>query len=83
MKYHAPTKGLTFEIRQLERASGSMLWAIASIRQAAGLPLGPRETPGPMKAPDFAEQGILDAAEALGIDLGESRYGRLDVSKYK
>jgi hypothetical protein len=33
-----------------------------------------------MDHPEFAEQGILDAARDLGIDLGADRAGKLDVS---
>jgi hypothetical protein len=33
-----------------------------------------------MDCPEFAESGILDAARALGIDLGADRPGKLDVS---
>jgi hypothetical protein len=33
-----------------------------------------------MQHPDFAEAGIIDAARALGIDLGSDRPGQLDVS---
>ncbi len=33
-----------------------------------------------MEDPDFAESGILDAARALGIDLGSQRPGKIDVS---
>jgi hypothetical protein len=31
---------------------------------------------------EYAEGGILDAARALGIDLGADRPGKLDVSQY-
>jgi hypothetical protein len=33
-----------------------------------------------MGCPEFAESAILDAARALGIDLGADRPGKLDVS---
>jgi hypothetical protein len=79
MKYHAPTNAFTFAPEQLQRAASGLLWSIRCIRKASGLPLEPRETETAMKDPDFAEQAILDAAAALGIDLGASRYGKLDV----
>jgi hypothetical protein len=81
MKYHAPTNAFTFAPEQLQRAASELLWSIRCIRKASGLPLEPRDTDaeGCMKDPDFAEQAVLDAAAALGIDLGASRYGKLDV----
>lgn len=82
MKYHHPTKAFTVDPKDLERASDSLMWAIKCIRETAKLPLEPRKTEVGMEPPDFAEQAILDAAKALGIDLGAERYGRLDVRGY-
>jgi hypothetical protein len=80
MKYHAPTKQFTVSEDSLDRASRSLLWAIKHIRLGHNLDTKGYEEPGPMGDPQFAEAGILDAARDLGIDLGATRPGRLDVS---
>lgn len=81
MKYHAPTNQFTVSQRDLQSAAHSLRWAIKHIRQGHGISLkGGAERPGPMEDPDFAESGILDAARALGIDLGAERPGKIDVS---
>lgn len=80
MKYHAPTNQFTISANDLARAAHSLRWAIKHIR--LGHKLDPKgcDRPGPIEHPDFAEAGILDAASALGIDLGSDRPGKLDVS---
>lgn len=82
MTFHAPTGKFTVDADELKRASNSLLWAISHIR--AGHKLDPKgySITGPMVDPHFAEAGILDAARDLGIDLGASRPGKLDVSMH-
>lgn len=80
MKYHAPTNQFTISPDDLRRAADALRYAIKHIRLGHGLdPKGFSRT-GPMEDPDFAEAGIMDAAAALGIDLGSERPGKIDVS---
>lgn len=79
MRYHAPTKCFTVTHQDLDLAVTQLLWAIRCIREQAQLPLESHRREGKMEPPQFAEQGILDAAKTLGIDLGAARFGQLDV----
>lgn len=79
MKYHAPTKAFIVPVESLERVALALKYAIRHVREQAGLPLEPHRSDGPMGHPQFAEAAILDAARDIGIDLGASRYGLLDV----
>ena len=81
MTYHAPTNQFTIHPDDLRRASHSLRWAINHIRKGHGLDPKGYKREGPMDDPEFAEQGILDAAKNLGIDLGADRPGKLDVSR--
>ena len=80
MQYHAPTNQFTITADDLRRASHSLRWAIKNIREGHKLDPKGYKREGPMDCPEFAESGILDAARALGIDLGADRPGKLDVS---
>lgn len=80
MKYHAPTEQFTIAADEMKRASFMLFVAIRHIRKLSDRPLTPHVTSVAMESADFAEQSILDAASALGIDLGASRCGKLDVS---
>lgn len=80
MQFHAPTNQFTIKPSDLQRASHSRRWAIRHIREASDLDPKGYHRSGPMDNPEFAETGILDAAKALGIDLGADRAGMLDVS---
>lgn len=82
MKYHAPTNQFTISADELQRACHSLCWAIRHIREGHKLSPKGYERTGPMDDPEFAEQGILDAAKNLGIDLGADRPGKLDVSSH-
>ena len=81
MLYHAPTDRFVISPDSLRRAALVLKYAIRCIREQARLPLGPHKTDIVMGSPQFAEQSILDAARELGIDLGATRHGELDVSK--
>ena len=79
MRYHAPTKSLTVSVDALEGAALALRHAIRNVRKQAGLPLEPYKGDVIMGPPQHAEAGILDAARYIGIDLGASRWGELDV----
>ena len=81
MNYHAPSNQFTVSPDDLQSAAHSLRWAIKHIREGHNLDPKGYDRSGPMDNPEFAESGILDAARALGIDLGARRPGQLDVSK--
>lgn len=82
MKYHAPTHQFTVSPEDLKSASNRLCWAIKHIRLGHNLDPKGYKRPGPMDNPEFAEEGILNAARSLGIDLGTDTAGKLDVSEY-
>ena len=80
MKYHAPTNQIVIPIDDIKEACGLLRWAIKHIRIAGRRDTKGYVTDGALTDTDFAEGAILDAASALGIDLGAKRRGELDVS---
>jgi hypothetical protein len=64
----------------MRRAAYLLKYAIKKIRQGHNRDPKGYERDGAMDYPEFAESGILDAARALGIELGADRPGKLDVS---
>ena len=81
IQYHAPTKQLVVASENFKIASISFIYAIRSIRDLANLPHGKYQRQGMMQPADHAQKGILDAAKALGIDLGAEWGEDLDVSE--
>ena len=80
MNYHAPSKQFTIPLDQIQSCTSTLLFAIKMVRKTAGLPLeGGKTTGALMTDADHAEQAILDACKAVGIDLGATRAGTLDV----
>ncbi|QTT85348.1 hypothetical protein HUT29_30065 [Pseudomonas chlororaphis] len=79
MLYHAPSKQFTVPLDSLQSSAACLRFAIKMIRQTAGLPLEGGERPAQMSDACHAEQAILDAFRMLGIDLGATRAGLLDL----
>ena len=81
MNYHAPTKQFTITASDIERCAYLLRYAIRKIRRSHDL--DPRGYSPSVDACDaeYAESAILDAAQAVGIDLGAARPGVLDVSR--
>jgi len=79
MRYHAPSKQFTVSLEGLQSSASSLRYAIKMIRKTAGLPLEGGERPIKMSDACHAEQAVLDAARTLGIDLGSTRAGQLDL----
>ena len=79
MKFHAPTRDFVVNVTAMAQSADELIWVIKHVRTMAGLPLEPYRHVGAMESAQFAEQGILDAASRLGIDLGATRHGQLDV----
>lgn len=81
MQYHAPTNQFTISAADMKRASCLLRYAISKIRDGAkldrkGYDSQNRETDWA----EYSESGIIDAARAIGIQLGADRAGKLDVS---
>jgi hypothetical protein len=81
MLYHHPTQQFTVSPDELKHAANDLTYAIKNIRLLAGRDLRGYDNPGNMDHAEFAEDGILQAAKALGINLGATRAGKLDVSE--
>ena len=79
MQYHAPSKQFTVSLDGLQGSASALRYAIKMIRKTAGFPLEGGERPLKMSDACHAEQAILEAARILGIDLGATRAGLLDV----
>ena len=81
MRYHAPSKQFTVSPDQLQSCAANLLFAIKKIRQASGLPLEVSERHSAMSEACHAEQAVLDAAQAIGIDLGATCAWAVDVRR--
>lgn len=79
MHYHAPSKQFTISLENLQNSANILRFAIKMIRQSADLPLEGGDREGAMTNSCHAEQAILDASRMLGIDLGATRTGQLNV----
>jgi hypothetical protein len=81
MNYHAPTNQFTISAEALARASVKLRHAIRKIRPGANFDLAGYDW-AKARTPwaEYAEDAILNAARDLGIDLGASNPGKLDVS---
>lgn len=80
MKYHAPTKCFVVEPKALEGAVLSLRYAMRHIRQMGGFPLEPHKRDGAAMTPAcHAEKALIDMAADLGIDLGGTRAGQVDL----
>lgn len=81
MQYHAPTQQFTVPASTFHGISLHLRYAIQHIRRSAGLPLTPHKPDSPLGSAQFAEIALLEAAKEIGIDLGATAPGRLDVSE--
>ncbi|SBW84512.1 hypothetical protein PVE_R2G0486 [Pseudomonas veronii 1YdBTEX2] len=81
MQYHAPTKQLTVSLDNLEASAAAFRFAIKMLRKAANFPLEGDGRPVHMTDACHAEQAILNGALFLGINLGATLPGELDVRK--
>lgn len=81
MMFHAPTGRYVLPADALRLSAMHMKYAIAKVREQAKKPLEGYKCPGPMGPAEFAQGAILEAAEAIGIDMGmpRNRATELDV----
>lgn len=80
MQYHAPTKQFTVTNKDLEYVAICLRLAIRHIRLLSGLPLNKYKRESALTNADNAQKMIIDAAKAIGIDLGAEWGNQLDVS---
>lgn len=82
MDYHAPTKKFVLNIRDIESATYSFIYALRNIRQSNGLPLTKYERDVVLTEADHAQKGIIDGAKYIGIDLGANWGNELDLTEF-
>ena len=80
MKFHAPTNNFVIQHDDLKYASSLLRIAIKQIRLINGLPLSKYNQNSSLKPEDYAQKMIIDAANAIGIDMGAKWGNELDVS---
>lgn len=80
MQYHAPTKQFTVSTKDLEYAAMFLRLAIKHIRIIDWLPLTTHKRETALTSSDHAQKLIIDAAKAIGIDLGAEWGNQLNVS---
>lgn len=85
MMYNPKSKSIEIPQNALDMVYHELLYAIRNIRQLAGLPLDKyKKEPGEGFTPaDLAQISILNAAKAIGIDMGAQRGEQLDVREEK
>jgi len=79
MNYNPRKKCIQIGIPDADRAYRFLIHALKNCRKAGDLPMGPYDRRGPLQPIDHAQSGILDAAAALGIDLGAGFHEELDL----
>lgn len=79
MNYNPRKKLIQITIKEADKVYTNFIYALRSIRHLAGLPLDKYEQEGPLTHVDFAQQGILQAARNLGIDMGAEWGNELDL----
>jgi len=79
MKFHAPTRTFVVDQEGFQRAAGGFLFAMKMIRELGELPLDKYQRNGLLTNADRAQKAIIDAAAALGIDLGAQQGNELDL----
>ncbi|MGX1201138.1 hypothetical protein [Marinobacter sp. MBR-105] len=81
MLYHAPTRRFTVAQNDIERTTICLLLALKHIREISGLPLTAYSRDGvALDDSDHAQKNVIDAAKAIGIDLGAEWGNELDLS---
>lgn len=80
MQYHALTKQFTVAAKDLEYATSLLRETIKYIRIIDGLPLTKYKRETALTNADLAQKMIIDAAKAIGIDMGAEWGNQLDIS---
>ena len=79
MNYDPRKNKIQIDLQDARRAADLLLHALVHVREQAGKPLDRYPDPKDLDHCEFAQKQILDAAEALGIDLGAKWGHELDL----
>lgn len=79
LRYHAPTKCFVIDPKAMEMLALEIRYAIKTAREMGGRPLEPHKVDGPMSDADHLEKCLIDMADRMGIDLGCTWPGQLDL----
>lgn len=82
VKYNSKSNCMVVDLSSLKMAQLSLLFAIKQIRIMANLPLD-KHTRNVLEPSDYAQRAIIQAAEAIGIDMGAEWGEQLDVRDIK
>lgn len=77
--YHAPTDRFVADPQSLKHAADDIRHAMRLARELGGKPLEPHKRKGVMTASDHLERTLIDLASSMGIDLGCTWPGQLDL----
>jgi len=84
MRYHATLKRFTLTQDELNRAAGSAMYALRSIKEGAGMSQSPHKRGVALVALepcDHAMKGVIDCMAAVGVDLGGEWGNEIDTSE--
>ena len=82
MQYDPIKQKISISPDEAKLAAYSLLYAMRTIRELAGLPLEPYEKDRVSLTPaDHAQKGIIDAAKHLGFDIGPEWGNQYDLRK--
>lgn len=79
MKYNPKSDSVEIDLNNLKMAYLSLVYAIRQIRIMANLPLDKHKRDGVLEPSDHAQRAIIQAAEAIGINMGAEWGEQLDV----
>lgn len=79
MRFHAPTKCFVIEPAALEMVALELRYALQGVRELGGFPLDKHKREGPMTRACHVEKTLIDMANQIGIDLGGTWPGQIDL----
>lgn len=79
LTYNAATNKLEIDQETLALVADELLYAMRNIRELAGLPLDKYKNDMILGPSDFAQRGIISAANFIGINLGAKRGNEIDL----
>lgn len=83
MKYDPKSNTFHISATDMQLAFHSLLYSMRNIRKMAGLPLDKYKHDGPLTDACYAQKGILDAANHLGIEMGGEWGEEIDLRENK
>lgn len=79
MKYHAPTDSFVVDVSSVKHAALLLRIVMKDVRELGGFPLEPHSRQVQMTKACHIEYSLLELAEKIGVDLGGSRPGQVDL----